>query len=245
MHLSIIIPVLNEADALAATLLAARAACADLGAAAVEIIVVDGGSSDSTGTVAARLADRVVVATRGRARQMNAGAAVAGGEVLLFLHADTLLPVGAGGAIMTALGIASCRVQTAVLSTPPPPPRAARWGRFDVRIAGAATMLAVVAWCMNQRSRATGIATGDQAIFVRRSVFDAIGGFADLVLMEDIDLSRRLKRHAAPCCLHLRVLTSGRRWESRGVWRTIFLMWWLRLRYWLGASPQDLLRAYR
>ena len=231
MHLSIIIPVLNEADALADTLLAARAACADLGAQAVEIIVVDGGSSDTTRTVAAPLAERVIVSARGRARQMNAGAAMARGEVLLFLHADTLLPVGAGMAIMTALGIATRR--------------GACWGRFDVRIAGPAAMLTVVAWCMNQRSRATGIATGDQAIFVRRSVFDAIGGFADLVLMEDIDLSRRLKRHAAPCCLRLRVLTSGRRWESRGVWRTIFLMWWLRLRYWLGAAPQDLLRAYR
>lgn len=225
MHLSIIVPVLNEAENIAATLSAARAACINV---EFELIVVDGGSIDGTSGVAAASGARVIGAACGRARQMNAGAAAAKGDVLLFLHADTILPIDAASAI------------TASLTRPD-----ARWGRFDVQIIGRAAMLPVIARCMNLRSRVTGIATGDQAIFVRRIDFDAVGGFVDQPLMEDISLSQRLKKRTAPRCLRQRVITSGRRWEHHGVWRTIFLMWSLRLRYWLGVSPETLQRAYR
>jgi rSAM/selenodomain-associated transferase 2 len=169
----------------------------------------------------------VLASPRGRALQMNAGAAAARHAVLLFLHADTRLPAGAAADIAGALE------------------RGAGWGRFDVRIVGRPWMLRVVALLMNLRSRASGIATGDQAIFVRRDLFDAVGRFPEQPLMEDIELSRRLRRHARPACLPSRVATSGRRWESRGVWRTIVLMWWLRWRYWRGTPADELARAYR
>ena len=216
-------PVLDEAGQIEATL----AALAPLRRRGVELIVVDGGSQDGTVALARAEADAVLDAPRGRARQMNAGAAAARGEVLLFLHADTILPPEADRlALRAAAG-------------------GRDWGRFDVRIAGRHPMLRVVAMLMNWRSRLTGIATGDQAIFVRRELFQRIGGFPDQPLMEDIELSRRLRRVSAPACLPARVTTSGRRWESRGVWRTIFLMWRLRWRYWRGESAHRLAAAYR
>jgi rSAM/selenodomain-associated transferase 2 len=221
--LSIIVPALDEAGGIGAAL----AALQPLRARGAELIVVDGGSRDGTATLAAAHADAVLVAPRGRARQMNAGAAAAHGDILLFLHADTRLPERADALIIRALAAGSA------------------WGRFDVIIEGRPAMLKVVAWMMNQRSRRTGIATGDQAIFVRRSVFDSLGGFPDQPLMEDIELSRRLGRIGRPACLRERVTTSGRRWEARGMWRTIFLMWRLRWRYWRGESPAVLAKAYR
>lgn len=217
-------PVLNEAAQIERMLLA----LAPLRARSVEVVVVDGGSSDASATLAAPLADQVVASGRGRARQMNAGARAVSGEVILFLHADTLLPPDADQIIVAELA------------------RSGRaWGRFDVTITGQARMLRTVAACMNKRSRLTGIATGDQAIFVRRSAFDAVGGFPEQALMEDIEISSRLKRRSRPVCLRHRVTTSGRRWEERGVWPTIWLMWRLRLRYWLGVSPDDIAKAYR
>ena len=218
-RLSIILPVLNEASGIAATLAALRPLAA-------EIIVVDGGSDDATPVIAQGLADQVIKAPRGRARQMNAGAAVARGDILLFLHADTLLPVGADQSIIAALAAG------------------AALGRFDVRITGESLWLPLIAALMNRRSRLTGIATGDQAIFVRRAAFAALGGFPAQPLMEDIELSRRLKAQSPPACLRERVLTSGRRWEKHGVLRTVLLMWSLRLRYFFGADPQTLARAY-
>ena len=155
-----------------------------------------------------------------------------GGSVLLFLHADTVLPEAAPRAIIEALK-----------PLEPHPPRV--WGRFDVAISGLPAMLRVVAWSMNLRSRLTGIATGDQAIFMTRAAFEAAGGFLDQPLMEDIELCRRLKRVSPPVCLRAKVITSGRRWEERGVWRTIFLMWRLRLAYFFGASPEYLAARYR
>ena len=236
MQLSIIVPVFNEVAAICRTLAFAVAATAtdDADDAETEIIVVDGGSSDATRAVVEAFAMQercritVIESQRGRANQMNAGAAMAAGDVLLFLHADTLLPVGAGQAIIHGL-----REKSLV------------WGRFDVHIEGHARMLKVVAFCMNLRSRLTGIATGDQAIFVMRQTFVDADGFSVQPLMEDIALSRILKRRSAPLCLPDKVITSGRRWESNGVWRTILLMWTLRLQYWLGASPERLKRAYR
>ena len=218
MRLSIIVPVLDEA----AVIVQALAALAPLRAAGHEVIVVDGGSNDGTETLAAPLSDRVVRAPRGRARQMNAGAAVAGGDAMLFLHADTRLPERADALVAAALA-----------QRP--------WGRFDVRIEGRSALLPVIAFFMNRRSRLTGIATGDQAIFVRR---DAFVGFPDLALMEDVAFSAAMRRHARPACLRSRVVTSGRRWDERGALRTMLLMWRLRLAYRLGAAPDDLARRY-
>lgn len=221
MRLSIILPVLDEATGVAASLDALR----PLRAAGHEVIVVDGGSRDGTTALAVPRADRVITAPRGRARQMNAGAVAAQGDVLLFLHADTRLPEGAASAIADALARHD-------------------WGRFDVRIEGRPATLRGVAALMNLRSRTTGIATGDQAMFVTRTAFDAVGGFPDQPLMEDIELSKRLKRLGAPACLRARVTTSGRRWERDGVWRTILLMWRLRFAYWRGVPAERLVVRY-
>jgi rSAM/selenodomain-associated transferase 2 len=222
-QLSIIVPVLDEADHISSAL----TALAPLRASGAEIIVVDGGSADNTVALATPLADRMIASARGRATQMNAGAAVARGDVLLFLHADTRLPVDADRLILE--GLARSR-------------RA--WGRFDVTIDSEHPLLPLVAASMNARSRLTGIATGDQAMFATREAFNAIGGFPDIALMEDIEFARRLKRLSPPLCLHARVTTSGRRWEKRGVLHTIVLMWHLRLAYFFGAKPDDLARRY-
>ncbi len=221
--LCVVMPVLNEAQAIEATL----QALAPLRQCGARVVVVDGGSEDDTMAKARPHADAVISAPRGRAAQMNAGAALGWGEVLLFLHADTTLPDGADERLLQALT------------------QGHLWGRFDVRIAGRHRMLAVVATMMNLRSRWTGIATGDQAMFMRREVFAQLGGFAPMPLMEDIDMSRRLRGLGAPACLRERVITSGRRWEQRGVWRTMALMWRLRWRYWRGESAHALAQDYR
>jgi rSAM/selenodomain-associated transferase 2 len=223
--LVIVMPVLNEASGIDAALLA----LAPLMARGARVVVADGGSTDDTLAWARRFDGvEVISAPRGRSVQMNAGAQAAlGAGVLLFLHADTTLPPDADRLIAQAL--ASGRQV---------------WGRFDVRIAARARMLGVVAACMNLRSRCSGIATGDQAMFMTRAAFDAVGGFPVQPLMEDIELSKRLKRLSRPACLRQRVTTSGRRWEARGVWPTIVLMWRLRWAYWRGASPQALARQY-
>ena len=224
--LSIVIPALNEAAGLEATLQALQ----PLRLRGVELVLADGGSSDATPTLAQPWVDAVVDAPRGRALQMNAGAARARADVLLFLHADTRLPPLADVLVLQAVQRSD---------------KGACWGRFDVRIEGHPRMLRVVAALMNLRSRASGIATGDQAIFITREAFERVGGFPEQPLMEDIEISRRLKRLGRPACLRARVCTSGRRWEQRGVWRTIVLMWRLRWRYWRGESPARLAEAYR
>jgi rSAM/selenodomain-associated transferase 2 len=222
-QLSIIIPTLNEGPHIELAL----AALAPLRERGAELIVADGGSRDRTVAIATALADSVIAAPPGRGAQMNAGAAVAKGAVLLFLHADTTLPPNADTLVLNGLGHSG---------------RA--WGRFDVRIEGASPLLPLVATLMNARSRITGIATGDQAMFVTRAAFDAAGGFAEIALMEDVALSKRLKRVGPPLCLAACVITSGRRWDQRGVLRTILLMWRLRLSYFLGAEPAALARRY-
>lgn len=222
-RLSIVIPVLDEA----AIVEEALARLVPLRSRGCELIVADGGSCDGSADLAAPYADRVVVARRGRAAQMNAGAALAGGDVLLFLHIDTVLPENADRLILEALN------NTGSI-----------WGRFDIAIDGRHALLPLIAWFMNRRSRLTGICTGDQGIFVRTDTFVACGGFPSIDLMEDIALSRTLMRWRRPVCLRQRVVTSGRRWERRGPLRTMLMMWRLRLAYFLGADPRRLAAIY-
>ena len=188
--------------------------------------MVDGGSRDATRELARPLADRVRVTAPGRARQMNAGARDARGDALWFLHADSRPPPGAVPALLGAL-------------------ERCGWGRFDVRLSGGQPLFRVIEWAMNVRSRLTGIATGDQGMFVRRDWFERAGGFPDIALMEDVVLSRRLARLGRPACLARPLETSSRRWERNGILRTVGLMWSLRLRHALGASPDTLAERYR
>jgi rSAM/selenodomain-associated transferase 2 len=223
MRISVIIPVLNEAAAIN-TMLPELQWMREAGH---ELIVVDGGSDDDSAQVAQDCADQVITSRRGRARQMNAGAQVACGDVLLFLHIDTGI---------AAEGIASLRSAFS--------PGIDGWGRFDVRLSGSRRMFRLIETMMNWRSRLTGIATGDQAIFVSRSLFVRSGGYADIPLMEDIELCRRLRRISKPRCLPKHVTTSSRRWENNGILNTVLLMWRLRLAYWLGVDPAALVRRY-
>jgi rSAM/selenodomain-associated transferase 2 len=221
--LSIVVPVLNEALGIEQALRALQPLRAD----GHEVIVVDGGSTDGSAKLAAPLADRVLNAERGRANQMNRGAEAARGDVLLFLHADTRLPQHGGQLVFDEMA------------------RTGReWGRFDVRIDSRHWLLRIVGAVMNLRSRLTGICTGDQAIFVSRQMFHRLGGFPPIALMEDIALSRKLRRVSPPLCVSTPARTSARRWERGGLVRTILLMSWLRLRYFFGASPAHLARIY-
>lgn len=222
MRISVVIPALNEAGGIAATLRALQ----PLRVRGHEVLVVDGGSTDATAARAVGLCDRLLQAPRGRARQMNAGARAARGDVLWFLHADTRVPADADALLLEALARRA-------------------WGRFDVRLSGTQPLLRVVAALMNLRSRITGIATGDQGLFVRREAFERVGGFPDIPLMEDIALSRALGRHDRPACLRTRLVTSSRRWERHGVLRTVLLMWRLRFDYWRGVPPERLAARYR
>jgi rSAM/selenodomain-associated transferase 2 len=220
VRLSIVIPTLNEAEQIAATLAAAAAP-------GVEVIVADGGSADATVDLARAAGAHVISASRGRARQMNAGAAATVGDVLLFLHADTRLPAGFDAAVAAALA------DPAMVG-----------GRFDVRLEPSTRWLDLVAALINRRSRWSRIGTGDQALFVRRAVFEALGGFPDLPLMEDLALSIGLKRRGGIACLRQTVATSSRRWQKDGPLRTVLLMWWLRFLFWCGVPAERLKRRY-
>jgi rSAM/selenodomain-associated transferase 2 len=222
-RLSIVVPVLDEAEGIVAALMA----LAPLRERGVEIIVADGGSRDDTVALTRPFADLVLAAPRGRAAQMNAGAGKASGDALLFLHADTRLPANADRLVLGALAS---------------PDRC--WGRFDVTLMGRPRSLRLVAFMMNLRSRISGIATGDQAIFMRAEAFARVGRYPDIALMEDIAISKALKRLSRPVALRERVIVSGRRFEAEGTWRLIFLMWRLRFAYWLGADPKLLARRY-
>lgn len=221
---AIVVPVLNEIDTLP-DLLDHLQIWQQRGA---EVLLVDGGSRDGTATAAHERGFRVISAPPGRASQMNAGAHHTRAAHLVFLHADTRLPEHADQRIQSALAHS-----------------ALAWGRFDVRIEGQSRLLPVVAFLMNLRSRLSGIATGDQALFITRALFEQVGGFPAQPLMEDIEISKRLKRISTPVCLRARVRTSGRRWDQRGSWRTIVLMWQLRWAYWRGTPAQQLAERYR
>jgi rSAM/selenodomain-associated transferase 2 len=223
MRLAIVIPALNEAANLSRLLPDLARGCPG-----ADIVVVDGGSGDDTAAVVARLPGPwLLESARGRAVQMNHGAREAGGDTLLFLHADTRLPDGAARAIEQTLA------EPGVVG-----------GRFDVRFDNERPLFRVIAWFMNTRSRASGICTGDQAIFVRRADFEAVGGYPDIPLMEDIELSRRLKRRGNLRALRLRVTTSARKWEREGPLRTMGLMWALRFLHFCGVAPTRLHRWY-
>lgn len=220
-RISIIIPTLNEASVIVPTLSSLQ----PFRGHGHEVILVDGGSNDNTKELVSGLVDRVVTAPAGRALQMFLGVAAATGQVIWFLHADTVPPAQADHLILSAM-------------------KRGIWGRFDVRLSGGRLLLRVVEYFMNLRSRLTGIATGDQGIFVQRKALDSIGGVPSQELMEDIELSRRLKRVGRPVCLRERVVTSSRRWEEKGVIATMVLMWRLRFAYALGAAPALLARRY-
>jgi glycosyltransferase involved in cell wall biosynthesis len=267
--LSVVIPVRNEAAGIVQVLMPLQALRDEL-----EIILVDGGSTDGTLELAGPLADHAITSLPGRARQMNAGAAQAGGEVLLFLHADTLLPAGFVGMIRKAMHNPAVLNPTmdprlrgddvagergvSVTGTAPPLypvipahagihvdlPTQHQWGRFNVELAPSSPALKLIAWMMNHRSRLTGICTGDQAIFVRRDLFHQLGGYADIALMEDIEFTSRLNRTGPAACIRQPLTTSSRRWQQNGVLRTMAFMWWLRLQYWLGVSPARLAKKY-
>lgn len=228
MAITVVIPTLNEEKNLPRTL-------ARLSAAALrEIIIVDGGSTDNTVSLAEEfcahtLNARIIMSSRGRARQMNEGAKASQGEILLFLHADTQLPAQAGPIIELALSMHHSAVG----------------GRFNVRFDNPSVWGRVISFFMNRRSRVTGITTGDQALFVRRHVFERLGGFSEIPLMEDIEFSSRLQQAGRTVSLRDAVITSFRRWETQGPLRTILLMWALRFLYWAGVSPSRLSRWYK
>ena len=221
MQISIIIPTFNEASGIQKHLSALQPLRKEC-----EIIIADGGSHDGTETLAKSSVDQLIESPKGRARQMNAGAIHARGDILLFLHADTFLPDNALPLIGKGIGNGAC------------------WGRFDIKLTGSKPMLKVIAQMMNWRSRLSGIATGDQALFVTRQAFDKVGSFPDIALMEDIAISKKLKKIGRPACLKEKVISSGRRWEKYGLFRTILIMWWLRLLYFLGTKPEYLSQLY-
>lgn len=223
LRLSVIVPVWQEAATIKTTL----QHLAPLREAGHQVLVVDGGSDDGTQQLAEPLCNRVLSSGRGRAIQMNAGAAVATGNVLLFLHADTRLPES----VLAALERFHASRNA--------------WGRFNVRLSGKRPLFRVIEWFMNQRSWLTGIATGDQALFVRSPVFEVLRGFREMPLMEDVELCSRLRLVSRPFCVTDPVVTDSRRWEQGGAWRTIFLMWRLRWRFWRGESPETLANIYR
>ena len=222
-QLSVIIPTLNEAGCILSTLEALQ----PLRSQGHEIILVDGGSSDATLDLSQALVDRAVQSPPGRARQMQAGADLSSGSILWFLHADSNIPSRADTLIMAALEKTR-----------------ADWGRFDIAFTDSHPLMRCVAWFMNQRTRLTGIATGDQGIIVRRTLFDKVGGLPSIPLMEDISFSRSLKQHGRPCRVIQTLGTSPRRWHTHGILRTIVTMWGLRLAYFAGIKPEQLVKFY-
>lgn len=222
VKLSIIIPVLNEESSLSRL----SSHLQSIRNQGHEVIIVDGGSSDNTLALSYELADQVIVSKPGRAIQMNSGATNATGDIFVFLHVDTFLPDNALQIIMAAMTDNA-------------------WGRFDVRLSSNRLVFRLIESLINIRSCLTSIATGDQAMFVEKELFHRIGGFPEIALMEDVELSRRLKKIERPVCIKQKVITSSRRWESRGIVATVLLMWKLRLYYFLGMSPDRLNQLYR
>lgn len=223
MRISVIVPALDEGRGIEGTL----RSLAPVREAGGEVVVVDGGSRDDTVTCARPLADRVIEAEPGRASQLNAGAAAAAGDLLWFVHADTQVDPEA------LLDLRRAAADPGFV-----------WGRFGVRLSGRRRLFRLIAILINLRSCLSGVATGDQGLCVRRAAFDSTGGFPEIPLMEDVAFSRVMRAHARPRCLPVRLTTSSRRWEQRGAWRTIWLMWRLRWAFWRGTDPAELARRY-
>ena len=223
-ELSIIIPALNEAGTVEKTLMSLQ----PLRARGCEVLLVDGGSADSTVSLAMPLVDKLIESEPGRARQMNAGAQRAGAAKLWFLHADSRVPAVADRAIQRAFGSTQFG-----------------WGYFPIQLSGANPWLRVIAWAMNQRTRCTGVVTGDHGLFVSRCLFERVGGFPSIDLMEDVAISKKLKKNCRPVRLKQTLVSSSRRWESQGLLHTVLLMWCLRLLYFVGVSPARLASYYR
>lgn len=221
--LSVVIPALNESANIAGCL----RSIAPLLARGAGVLVCDGGSSDDTAHIARAHGAQVLVCAKGRARQMNAGAAASDSHLLVFLHADTQLDETVVERLWS-LAVSELSV----------------WGRFDVRLSGPGAALRVIETCMNLRSRITGIATGDQVMFCSSDLFRSVNGFADIALMEDIELSAKLRRLQRPLCCVERVCTSSRKWREQGIVRTVVLMWRMRLAYAMGADPSHLAKIY-
>jgi len=219
--ISIIIPCLNEEDNIGTLIHSLKKWHSE-----IEVIVVDGGSNDNTVAIAKPLADQFIEATSGRANQLNKGAEQAKGELLWFIHADTIIPKTAFMQLI--------KIQT----------QKNLWGRFDVYLSGQHWAFRMIEFMMNQRSRLTGIATGDQGIFINHQLFKEIGGFPNLKLMEDIEISTRLKKVCPPLCLKQKIITSSRRWQENGIFKTILKMWWFRLSWFFGANDQKLQEKY-
>lgn len=223
MSLSIIIPAVNEAENLGRLLHELTSGDAHN----VEIIVVDGGSSDNTRQIASQYTDKIITSVRGRAKQMNAGALVASGNIFWFLHADSQL----SNDLLSDMMLQSKHKKV--------------WGFFTIRLSGQNVIFRIIEFMMNQRSCITGIATGDQGIFISKDLFLTLGGFREIPLMEDIAITKQLKKKQRPLCIkHHRLTTSSRRWEEQGILRTVLLMWRLRLAYFLGADPEQLVKQY-
>ena len=219
---SIIVPVLNEAQLVQSQLRRLQS----LRRQGHEVILVDGGSTDQTVDLAQPLVDRVATSQRGRSSQMNAGAAVARHSLLVFLHLDTQLP-SQFDAQVQALDLSDCV-----------------WGFSFVQLDAPSFAFTLIAWFMNQRSRLTRVCTGDQVLCVKRASFERLAGFAPIALMEDVEICKRLRKISAPTIFPAPVLASSRKWQKEGVWRTVLLMWRLRLAYFLGADPQRLSEQY-
>lgn len=223
MKISIVIPTLNEATTIQKTLVLLQ----PLRNRGHEIIISDGGSTDGTIKLAAPLADQIICSAKGRASQMNAGAKKTSGDILWFLHADTLIPENPDTIIFNHLQNSS-KV----------------WGRFNIRLSGQHLLFRIIEFMMNTRSCITGIATGDQGIFVKRETFEKQDGYANIALMEDIEFSNRFKKISSPVCIKQKLISSSRRWEQNGIVKTVFLMWQLRLAYYFGTSVNKLARKY-
>ena len=222
MFISIIIPVLNEEQSVKALLQQLQIYRQQ----GHEVIVVDGGSHDETVSISKPLADKVIMSESGRARQMNKGVAESTNEVLWFLHADTSIPENVIETIQESLN-------------------EYEWGRFNIKLSGLHFLFRVVEKMINIRSCLSGIATGDQGIFVKRKTFESIGGYSEIPLMEDVTLSKKLKTTHQPACIKETLTTSSRRWEKNGIIKTILLMWYLRFLYWIGVTPDKLTKLYQ
>lgn len=223
-ELSIIIPALNEAGTIETTLMSLQ----PMRARGCELVLVDGGSSDATMSLAMPLVDKLIESAPGRARQMNTGALHSAAATLWFLHADSRVPAAADRAIQNSLGGAQ-----------------SGWGYFPIRLSGGNPLLRIIAWAMNQRTRCTGVVTGDHGLFVSRCLFERVGGFPAIALMEDVAISKKLKKICRPLRLKQTLVSSSRRWESQGLLQTVLLMWCLRLLFFVGVSPARLANYYR